>query len=623
MQRILTSPLSIKLIYRIILISLLITIISALVQIALDYNRGLDSIEETLNLIEETDLESIAASVYNIDEAILNIQLRGIIKMESIVFVQVREIRGENVYLSSVGDELVEQHIVRVLPLIHHSPGGEEREFGSLLVAANLDNLYNRLFRSALGIFLENMIIISCLAIVLFFMTEMTITRHLAKIADYANKVDLNRLDQTLILDRKDSIGSVDDELAILTKSFNDMQKRIFDEIMENRKNQEERERLEEHYKQTQKMESIGRLAGGVAHDLNNLLTPILLCGDFLDSQTEEGDPDKEYINGILEAGTKARDLVAQLLTFSRKAPLEYKVLDVNTLISHFEKLLRRTIRENIKITMNLNEGLFPVYADRGQLEQIILNLSVNAQDAMVDGGTLSIETRNIYLDSSYAEENPDVTPGNYVMLAICDTGAGIPKEVRSKIFDPFFSTKGDMGTGLGLSTVYGIIKQHKGTVWVYSEENVGTCFKVYLPEYESSGGAAEAEREDQILPAAEGHEYILVVEDNKQVRELTVKILLEQSYKVLSAENSIEALKILTNKENTVDLLLSDVILPGLNGKELYDNAKQIRPDLKVLYMSGYTDNIISFTEESADHFIQKPFSRMDLIRKIRSLLD
>jgi signal transduction histidine kinase/CheY-like chemotaxis protein len=621
-HKILTSPLSVRLIVRIILISLFITVISAIVQISFDYRNSLASIDRTMTLIEESDLESISASVYNIDHYILNIQLKGLTKLDSIVFVQVREMRGDEVYLISVGDESVDQDIVREFPLVHRSSQGEEKAFGTLLVAANLDGVYSRLLRRGLGILLENIVLVFFISVIIFFLTEFTITRHLARIADYTNRVDLNSLNQSFVLDRHKRKNASNDEFDVLIHSFNNMQKRIYDEIQKRKKNQEEKEKLEEYYIQTQKMESIGRLAGGVSHDLNNLLTPILICSDYLVSKSEEGDPDRMYIDGILEAGQKARDLVAQLLTFSRKSPMGFKVLNLNSVIEGVKDLLKRTIRENIQIDFHLYPELPNIFAERSQLEQIIFNLSVNGQDAMKGGGTLIVETNKVVLDDLFRDKHPEQKPGDYVMLAISDTGCGISEEVQSQIFEPFFSTKGDHGTGLGLATVYGIVKQHGGSIWVYSEIDNGTVFKIYFP-INHGEKKQQTVKEESLAHTHRGKETILLVEDNEQVRNLTYKILADQDYNVYTAADGDEALNILSDPNIVVELLLTDVILPGLNGKELYREALKNKEDLKVLFMSGYTDNIISFEEEGGDNFIQKPFTRVGLIKRIRILLD
>jgi len=409
----------------------------------------------------------------------------------------------------------------------------------------------------------------------------------------------------------------VNNETCILS-SIND--------ITDHKQAEQEKAKLEEQFHQAQKLDSIGRLAGGVAHDLNNLLTPILGYGEMLLSDAAGNGTTEKPLQQIVNAGKRARDLVRQLLAFSRKQALQYKNFDMNALLSDFEKLLRRTIREDVAIRMNLAESLPLIKGDVGQLEQVVMNLVVNAQDAMPDGGHLTIETARVELDESYSEGHRDVTPGPYVMLMINDTGCGMDPDTREHLFEPFFTTKEkDKGTGLGLATVYGIVKQHGGNIWVYSEPGLGTTFKVYLPVSTDSPGPDKADSKTLSESELYGSETILVVEDNPQVRNLTRAILRRQGYKVLAAENGKEGISMMDRHEGPVHLLLTDVIMPDMNGRQLFERISQTYSDVKVLYMSGYTDNVIAHhgVIDPGVQFIQKPFSMKDLAAKVRETLD
>ena len=397
----------------------------------------------------------------------------------------------------------------------------------------------------------------------------------------------------------------------------------ITQDITERRKAETKKAELEKQYQQVQKVESIGRLAGGVAHDLNNLLSPILGYSELLRDELDSEDSRRESVDEIMSAGLRARDLVRQLLAFSRKQILEFKALDLNKVTAGLEKLLRRTIREDIEMVFKLSSDAQMVMADIGQIEQVIMNLSVNASDAMPEGGLLTIETSRVYLDRDYVKHHQSAKPGEYAMLAISDSGQGMDEATQEHIFEPFFSTKGEHGTGLGLSTVYGIVKQHGGNIWVYSESGKGTTFKIYLPVADQSKGEEKARKE--VTRDLKGSETILIVEDNEQVRHLAKSVLRRNGYQVLDAENGREALEILRGHDGPVHLLLSDVVLPGMNGKELYEKAVEIRPFLRVLYMSGYTGNVIAHRGvlDEGVQFIQKPFTVHGLATKVRELLD
>ncbi|MEW6719824.1 MAG: PAS domain S-box protein [Thermodesulfobacteriota bacterium] len=380
--------------------------------------------------------------------------------------------------------------------------------------------------------------------------------------------------------------------------------------------------RMREQMRQSQKVEAVGRLAGGVAHDLNNMLSPILGYAEILMQDLGANDARREAVNEILRAGFRARDLVRQLLAFSRKQTLEFKPVDINRTIRGFEKLLRRSVREDTVMEIVLSPDLPTVSADAGQIEQILLNLVVNAADAMPNGGRLTIETAMERTDDSRPAARPYMKPGRYVLLTVRDTGCGMDKETLDRIFEPFFSTKGEHGTGLGLATVYGIVKQHDGYIWAESEPNGGATFRICLPV---AGGEAPAEAPPaENPPGTEGMETILLVEDNEQVRRLAQAILGRQGYVILAAENSEEALRALASHAGRVDLLLTDVVMPGMNGKELYGKAVEIRPDLKVLFMSGYTNDVIARRGvlEEGVRFVQKPFTVQSLAAKVREVL-
>lgn len=387
-----------------------------------------------------------------------------------------------------------------------------------------------------------------------------------------------------------------------------------------------ERKKLEGELRQSQKMETVGLLAGGIAHDFNNLLTPILGYTDLLILGVPEGgDQRRIKLQQIKQAGERARDLTQRLLAFSRKQLIELKTVDLGDLIRKFESILRRTIRENITIEVRISPSLSHVRADAGQIEQALVNLSINAQDAMVEGGTLTIEARDIDLDESYTDRHPEIVPGPYVMLAVSDTGVGMEPQVIEHIFEPFYTTKEvGKGTGLGLSTVYGIVKQHGGSISVYSEKNHGSIFKVFLPRV-SEDGEKIAVYPPQPDEVARGFETVLVAEDNEMVRTLACSMLESLGYRVLSAENPDRCIDLVKKHQGTINLLLTDVVMPRMNGKDLYDRLYRMRPDLKVIFMSGYTSNVIGHhgVLDQGTHFIQKPFSIHTLSEKVRIVLD
>lgn len=385
-----------------------------------------------------------------------------------------------------------------------------------------------------------------------------------------------------------------------------------------------ERNRLELQLRQAQKMEAIGRLAGGVAHDFNNLLCIINGYGETILGSLPPDDPLREPIGEITRAGERAAALTRQLLTFSRRSVLAPEVLDLNALVLDLEKLLRRVIGEDIDLGTNLQPTLGSIRADHGQIEQAVLNLVVNARDAMPTGGKLTIETHNVHLDESYCRAHTQVRAGPYVLLAVTDTGCGMSEEVKACLFEPFFTTKAPgKGTGLGLATVFGTVKQSGGHIEVYSESGLGTTFKLYLPRVE--GVARAGKSWHSLPPAPRGSETVLVVEDEDAVRTLTRTALEMAGYKVLEASQGLEALRIAAQYDGPIHLLLSDVVMPLLGGRELAEQLLPLHGGMKVLFLSGYTDDAVvrhGVLQEKVN-FLQKPFSPLVLTHRVRELLD
>jgi PAS domain S-box-containing protein len=395
-------------------------------------------------------------------------------------------------------------------------------------------------------------------------------------------------------------------------------------DITERKRVEQEMRTLEDQLRQSQKMEAIGQLAGGIAHDFNNLLTVIKGYSQLSLMELKEGDPLKPNIEEVQKAADRAAGLTRQLLAFSRRQVMEMRVLDPNTLLRDLDKMLRRIIGEDIELVTLLADDLGTVKADAGQIEQVVMNLAVNARDAMQKGGKLTIETANVELDENYARNHIAVKPGPYVMLSVSDTGVGMTPEVRDRVFEPFFTTKEKgKGTGLGLSTVYGIVKQSGGNIWVYSEPNHGTAFKIYLSRVDEPLEEVGEKGVKEGLPR--GSETVLVVEDEEEVRKLAVQILRRQGYTVLEASQGNEASHICEQHKGPIHLMVMDVVMPGMTGRELAKSLEPHHPEMQVLYMSGYTDNAIVHHGilEKGLSFLQKPFTLEGLVRKVREVLD
>lgn len=377
---------------------------------------------------------------------------------------------------------------------------------------------------------------------------------------------------------------------------------------------------LEQQLMLSQRLESVGRLAGGLAHDLNNLLSPILGYADLLLSGHPIQGPTQEWLTQIRESAERAAGLTKQLLAFARKQMLETKILDLNEIVRDFQRILKTLLREDIEIDTDLEPDIWPIRGDRTQIQQILMNLSANARDAMPHGGRLTIRTANRSIGPAGTRERPGLRPGEYTMLIVQDTGEGMSPETLQHIFDPFFTTKEEHGLGLGLCTVYGIVTQHDGRIYAESEAGAGAVFEIFFPRAE---GRVEAPQTDSAIPLPRGSETILIVEDEPSVLSLARDALTIHGYSVLTAGNPSEALALSDRQEGPIDLLLTDIILPQMKGNELYERLAARRPGLRVLFMSGYANDSMPDQEGKDVHFLKKPFTVLQLTRKIREALE
>jgi len=410
----------------------------------------------------------------------------------------------------------------------------------------------------------------------------------------------------------RDARGAISGAMAAIA----DISERKTAEIQNNQ--------LQEQLRQSQKMEAVGRLAGGVAHDFNNLLTAISGYAELLQARFPAGGDERAHLDEILKSSARATQLTRQLLAFSRRQVLQPKVLDLNSVVQNMEGLLHRLIGEDIDLHTISDPSLSSVRADQGQIEQVIMNLAVNARDAMPNGGRLTIETRNVELDARYNDRHGRMRSGPHVLLAVCDSGIGMDPETQSHLFEPFFTTKEqNKGTGLGLATIYGIVKQSGGDIWVYSEPGHGTVFKIYFPTIEQRPDHAPAPK--PLARPLAGKETVLLVEDSDVVRRLLHEILIARGYTLLEARHGEDALQVSREFAGRIDLLVTDMVMPKMGGRELAHHLGPERPEMKILYMSGYTEEAIARDGvlDPGTAFLEKPFTPDSLSRKVRELLD
>lgn len=736
--------LSLRLLFAIGGVSLLFVIVAIAFQLHAEYRRDLAEIEGRLGLIEESYVPALAASVFQLDEEQIRLQLRGILQLQDVVFVQVREQLNQETYSVSEGNAAAPADLQREFPLVY--PAREPVAVGRLEVRISLAGVYARLEERLTTVIVSNFLVVLPLSLAILAILQLILNRHLTQMVQYVRDFGFDTLNEELRLPRKPRPPEREDELDQLVQAINGMRLRIREDLSLRQETQRElmlrktllecvlearlegllitdcqdhclflnrlfrdmwqlpmetgtgspvgpmfvhmagqlddpaalnailaqvredgqivvqgewqrrdgtiyehdsvpvgdaagrqygrlwsfrdisrRRALEEQLRQSRKLETLGSLAGGIAHDFNNLLSPIMGYAELGLRRLSPEDPHHGELSLIIQAAARAAGLTRQILAFSRKQMLEVRLVDLNELVAGFSGMLRRLIGETVEIRIIPAPEPVPVMADRGQIEQVVLNLAVNGRDAMPQGGTLTIETGQVELDGEYAASHLEVRPGPYALLSVSDTGMGIDPAIRDRIFEPFFTTKEHgKGTGLGLATAFGIIKQHGGHLLVYSEPGHGATFKIYLPLAGGKVLIAEAP-EQRTVHGLRGTELILVTEDDTLVRDLVRDALAAHGYRILEADGPLAALEIAAATDETIDLLLTDVILPQMNGRELYERLQGERPGLQVLFMSGYTDNVIADQGvlRQGVAFIHKPFPVVALLEKVRSVLD
>ncbi len=562
----------------------------------------------------------IEESLWILDTRLLNLAMQGFLAYSDVEFVQITDEKGKTIV--SKGKLDIDNNILKTTSL-YHKESDRNILLGKLTVATSKTSAFREAESSIMITLFQSLLLMSIISFCIIYIFWNLVSRHLITIQRYTRRITFEKQQEPLTLDRPINKHTQNDELASTVDAINFMYRKAIEAYRRLEHETSEKIKLEQQIRQVQKMESIGRLAGGVAHDFNNVLSVIIGYSDLLLAEISPNDPTCEKIKRIHEAGSKAASLTRQLLAFSRNQVLEKKVISINTIIRDFLRILGKIVGEDIVITTYLSQESCTVEADPGQIEQVILNLIVNAKDAMPGGGEIIIETAEIQLDKHYVDKHTEVKPGRYVLMAISDTGEGMDKEVLSRIFDPFFTTKErGKGTGLGLATVYGIVKQHDGYIYAYSEQNGGTTFKIYLPA--SKKIAEEEESKHTAKALSQGNETILIVDDNTSICQLIVETLKPLGYKCLQAASGKDAIDLLREYDGEVHLLLTDVVMPAMSGKELAETIRKERPEIKVIFMSGYTENIIAHhgVLEEGINYISKPITPVALTQKIRSVL-
>jgi signal transduction histidine kinase/ActR/RegA family two-component response regulator len=610
-------------------------------------SQAMSALSDRAHSITEMMAFSVSPALYFEDRDDIMEALAGVRRTKGLVYIVVHKESGEEFaavgktladradYLSTDHDRHIspDGDVFRTTrPIIHNG-----QEIGRFYLGLSLRELRSKISASRANIATVSFVIfiVGMMAVIAI---STLVTGPLTQMVDTAEKIADGDLTKRTSVSSKDEIGHLARAFNLMVENLGHAQKELESinrnlemrveertkelrqEIGERKRAEQEKEKLQEQLLQAQKMKAIGTLAGGVAHDFNNLLTAIKGYAEMGLSKVTRDEAVHNYLEKIHYAGAKAADLTRQLLLFSRKQPMLAVACNVNNTIKKFLKMLDRLIGEDITIETKLKSDLWTVQADEGNIEQVIMNLAVNARDAMPDGGTLTIATENVNLDAKYPKLSPDTYPGQFVCMSVSDTGVGMSKDMMSRIFEPFYSTKGPgEGTGLGLSVVYGIVKEHKGWIGVYSEPGQGSIFKIYLPAVTDE--MAEEQGEEYYTQAYNGNgERILLVEDEEAVRDFAINVLRESGYTVFIAVTAEEALKVFDQENGNFDLLFSDIVLPGLSGLQLVEQLRSRRSDLRILLCSGYSEDKSQWSRirEEKYRFLQKPYSINELLKAV-----
>ena len=586
------------------------------------YRSRVSFLESEAESILASNKSLIEESLWILDTRLLHLEAQGLLINGDgdIVFSRITDENGK--VIVSYGSLDIDHDIIKTIPL-YHEDEGKKIFLGNLTIAASKRKAFSEAKYSIMITLLQSLLLMAIISLSIIYIFWYLVSRHLITIQRYTNRITFEEQQEPLVLDRPVNRHTKDDELASTVDAINFMYSKAIEAYRKLKCETSEKIKLEQQLLHIQKMESIGRLAAGIAHDFNNVLSVIIGYSDLLLANIPANDPIHEKIKRIHDSGSKAATLTRQLLAFGRKQVLKKKVISINTIIRNFLKILGKMVGEDIVIMTYLSEENCNVEADPGQIEQVIMNLLVNARDAMPNGGEIIIETAEVQLDRHYVNKYHEIKPGQYILMVISDTGEGMDEEVLSKIFDPFFTTKEHgKGTGLGLSTVYGIVKQHDGYIYAYSEKGKGTTFKIYLPVSKKS--TEERENKSTIKALPQGNETILIVDDNASIRQLIVEILKPLRYNCIQATSGKDAINLLRKYGGEVHLLLTDVVMPSMSGRELAEIIREERPEMKVIFMSGYTENIIAHhgVLEQGINYISKPITPVRLTQKIRSVL-
>ena len=603
-------------------IGIIVTLIISFIISYQQYQDRISFLKKELDNIIATNKSLIEESLWILDTRLLKIEMEGFVRNGegNIVFAQITDENGKSI--ASYGTLDIDNDIIKTVPLYHREKG-KNIFLGKLTIAASKLSAIKKAKSSIIITLFQNLLLMSIISLSIIYIFWHLISKHLITIQQYTKHITFERQQEPLKLDRPINKYTKDDELASVVDAINLMYSKAIEAYRKLERETSEKIKIEQQLRHIQKMESIGLLAAGIAHDFNNVLSVIIGYSELLLATIPANNSIHEKIKCIYDSASKASILTQQLLAFSRKQVLKKKIISLNTIIQNFLKILSKMVGEDIVITTYLSAKDCIVEVDPGQIEQVIMNLVINAKDAMPNGGKIIIETAEVELDQNYVNKHMEVKPGEYVLMAISDTGEGMDEDTLSKIFDPFFTTKKrDKGTGLGLATVYGIIKQHGGYIYAYSEKGRGTTFKIYLPACKKPVEKSETKSTTRIL--LQGNETILIVDDNASIRQLIVDILKPLGYNCIEAASAKDAINILRKYKGEIHLLLTDVVMPEMNGKELAEIIKKERPGIKVIFMSGYTENIIAHNGilEQGINYISKPITPVELSQKIKNVL-